>query len=452
MALDNLIERRNTIKLIGIGLGSLTAFACGVSTVVAPSETDLPPTIYPETSTPELLPIAPEMNEQEIKDMLSVCGPDCADVKTEDVATFVFDSGEKLAFFKDVNGTHIGKIYKMGLWSPIYGTFDETGTKAFWIEQASDVTQVAPGEGVMNARVVFEIDLSNKTQGPYDLVASYIGPDNFGIGIRIPTDVKPGKVAWANPIKFEVPIPIPEHPPATDDMKLPQNAEFVQDKTTGTWYIVDKDNQDYKVYRFPDKAKNWEERQDVVVGEGENSTTYEGWLKDSGSTEVETGVNAGMEYYDKVTDYPNKGFSSLYTGNGYLTNYRIVEITNGEYTMDLIFFKMKYFLQGNRTFNIDFRADRALVERLGTNFKISNDNLGESFNIRVHTPFNKKYFGNQYITYDVENYHFNKLQIEVNNNSSNWIKLTDLLNLLKNPQDDLIDLTNSVRVDLFGLN
>jgi hypothetical protein len=137
-------------------------------------------------------------------------------------------------------------------------------------------------------------------------------------------------------------------------------------------------------------GETWQARQDVTVGE----TTYEGWVTDQASTEVATGEIAQMDYV-KFSRLGNLDNYTMTVQPGYVEKYKVVQITDGTTTMDLLFLDMKYFYKNGKTLTVSFLADKDLVERGGFNVKNS---LGKSYYASLGVPI-----GDSYSQSDIEN-------------------------------------------------
>ena len=184
---------------------------------------------------------------------------------------------------------------------------------------------------------------------------------------------------------------------------------------------------------------------DVTIGE----TIYEGWIKDQGSKDVLSGEVTKMERVKIEKTGSSKDVDLITIQPGYLTGYEIVEISDGVETMDLLFFKMRYFLDNGKILNLDFSADKINLEKRG--LPNLNETLGKLMYVRVTMPG-----GDSYLEKTVElatSYNkFNKLQKEFFIfTDTGWVKAEELLNELNNPSVEWMNLMFKLRVDLIAL-
>ena len=252
--------------------------------------------------------------------------------------------------------------------------------------------------------------------------------------------LEPTRTPTPAPTTTITPTPTPSLPPEIaaalpDD--LPASWEAVQ--AGDTWYIMDNSN-NANILRYPVGAETWQTRHDVTVGE----TTYEGWLTDEASTEVVPSIKAGMEYI-RITNKP-MGYSQLTTGAGYLKQYQVVEITDGQEKMDLLFVTMQYLLNNDQILTIDFSADKKLIERYGFD---ASKSLGQLFNVQVLMPTDGESFSDEFKSTVTGLQNYSKLQQKINY-YGDWIKPNDLRNLLTYPQGDYLNLTGRLVVSLFS--
>ena len=224
---------------------------------------------------------------------------------------------------------------------------------------------------------------------------------------------------------------------------LPASWEAVQ--AGDTWYIMDNSN-NANILRYPVGAETWQARHDVTITNETTGviTTYKGWITGEGSTEVTDGKNARMDL-NRIANMPG-GFSSLATGVGYLKQYQVVEITDGQEKMDLLFFTMKYFLYNDQILTIDFSADKKLIERYGFD---ASKSLGQLFNVQVLMPTDGESFSDEFKSTVTGLQNYSKLQQKINY-YGDWIKPNDLRNLLTYPQGDYLNLTGRLVVSLFS--
>ena len=252
----------------------------------------------------------------------------------------------------------------------------------------------------------------------------------------------------ANTTRIETPTPeviaIPEYPVIPQEIaaNLPAKWNVIQE--TDSWYIVDQSTNS-KIYRFPQNAEKWQKRNDVTIGE----TIYEGWIKDQGSKDVLSGEVTKMERVKIEKTGSSKDVDLITIQPGYLTGYEIVEISDGVETMDLLFFKMRYFLDNGKILNLDFSADKINLEKRG--LPNLNETLGKLMYVRVTMPG-----GDSYLEKTVElatSYNkFNKLQKEFFIfTDTGWVKAEELLNELNNPSVEWMNLMFKLRVDLIAL-
>jgi len=201
------------------------------------------------------------------------------------------------------------------------------------------------------------------------------------------------------------------------------------------------------ILRYPVGAETWQARRDVTITNETTGviTTYEGWLTDEAGTEVATGEITRM---DKVRfgRLGNLDVNNLNILPGYLTDYQTVEITNGKEKMDLVFFTMKYFLNGDKVLNIKFSADKKFVDLMGFNLQMA---LGKKYGIACTMPI-----GNSFTEHDIKNwdiYELSQFEKEIGfSGSGSWIDASALLRELQYPKSENLDLIFKLRVEYFS--
>ncbi|KKP48062.1 MAG: hypothetical protein UR39_C0002G0165 [Candidatus Woesebacteria bacterium GW2011_GWA1_33_30] len=273
-------------------------------------------------------------------------------------------------------------------------------------------------------RVLFSPLLSDTS-----LIQGWDGYNPFYVDIQ--SGMPGGFKVSANITHIETPTP--EYPAIPQEImdKLPAKWNTVQ--TAGVWYIVDQSTNS-NIYRFSEGGK-WQERHDVTVGE----TTYEGWIKDHGQKDMIAGENVRMDkiILGRIDKYQ---VDILPIPHGYLTEYQIVEITDGSEKMDLAFFTMRYFYDGGKTLDILFSADnKSIMEGSGYEVDLSKE-LGERYDVNALMPMGQSFSETAISTFSI-NTKTDGLRKQIKYyGSGEWFKAQDLLAQLQNPQVDTLDL------------
>lgn len=192
-----------------------------------------------------------------------------------------------------------------------------------------------------------------------------------------------------------------------------------------------------KEYRFTGEVI--QERHDIEI----RGTTYEGWLVQEGSREVTEGKETWINL-EKPHTNKNLQASILQIPAGYLTGYKTLEIFGEENrTMDVAIITVRYFYKGGKTLDIRFAGNKKLLERLSSlDILLKSD---KSIYVTTYVPLDEEY--PQSVKKLVrDNNPYSDLEMEFDWDGVGWIKSSDLLAGLKNPNTDFWDLSGAVRI------
>jgi hypothetical protein len=130
---------------------------------------------------------------------------------------------------------------------------------------------------------------------------------------------------------------------------------------------------------------------------------------------------------------------------GYLTGYKTLEIVNEEnQTMDVAIITVRYFYEGGKTLDIQFTGSKKLLERQSSLDKLLKSD--KFIFVRIYVPLDEEH--PESVKKLVKDYNnFSDLEMEFDWDGKGWIRSSDLLAGLKNPQTDFWDLTGKVIVD-----
>lgn len=457
------LSRRDFLKAAGIFVGGAALAACTPKNASAPTyvPTEIPKTAEPESPKEKLKPFG--------KSVIGASGAgtirEFNEVKNPDKA--IIDNVSKLAY------ENLPGVVNNSVRVHWYDMVGDDGTKpfclvtvkstkdqkdynfaAFW-EDEKGITR-PPEDGkvyaffplvekqVQNGKFSGIPDITNTTMEEPGLfyIPNLPVPQVFFIPPY--TDDDPSQRDGYG-IKSAMVAPIvPEFPAIPQEVldKLPNKWNRTRDTNDNTWYIVDQTSTDKNIWRFSEENKKWQERHDVTVGE----KTYEGWIVGSGNKDVQNGDIAPLEMI-RTKNIPEFDVTSTDLIDGYLTDYKIVEVKDSTGKANIAYFTLRYFRKDGSKIDVVFSADNeSLRNAPGYSFEVDKS-LGKKYNIHLLSPN-----GNSFSTNTIDTFASNTktpegIRKEIKyRNSNEWKKINSLVSDIKNPAITKLDLAHKILV------
>ncbi|MCC6299375.1 MAG: hypothetical protein IT314_08755 [Anaerolineales bacterium] len=175
---------------------------------------------------------------------------------------------------------------------------------------------------------------------------------------------------------------------------------------------------------------------------GDGTPDYKGVIKESHEYTQEI-VNPELAEMDRVTiDYETLkkfGVSDIGTEKGYLMGYDIVTVQNGSESVDLVFYRVKFFRKDSSPITIQFSTLREALERLG-DFQGQNS-LGKIVRVNCSLP-NGADFTEYAINSAQKNMGYSDFEVELMfPDGAEWLRASEFVDILRRSEEDFVDLS-----------
>ncbi|MCC6300915.1 MAG: hypothetical protein IT314_16635 [Anaerolineales bacterium] len=182
---------------------------------------------------------------------------------------------------------------------------------------------------------------------------------------------------------------------------------------------------------------------------GDGTPDYKGVIKESHEYTQEI-VNPELAEMDRVTiDYETRnkfGLSKIGTEKGYLTGYDIVTVQNGSESVDLVFYRVKFFREDNSPITIQFSALRETLENVG-DFQGQNS-LGKIVRVNCSLPNGADV--TEYAKSSTQkNTGYSDFEMELfYPEGARWLKSSEFVDILRRSEEDFVDLSFKIEARL----